>query len=108
MDRDLVVRATSGDHGAFTALVTAVHDRLFRTARLILRSDDRAADAVQDALTAAWLHIRAVRDPDRFEAWLYRLLVHACYREARRSRQRGVLELRMERTQRGAGGDSEH
>jgi RNA polymerase sigma-70 factor, ECF subfamily len=44
---------------------------------------------------AAWLHIRAVRDPDRFDAWLHRLLVHACYREARRVKRRGVVEIQM-------------
>jgi RNA polymerase sigma-70 factor (ECF subfamily) len=95
MQRDLVLRARSGDHDAFTALATEAFDGLHRTARLILRSDDRAADAVQESLLSAWLHIRAVRDPDRFDAWLHRLLVHACYREARRVRQREVVEIEM-------------
>ena len=95
MQRDLVLRARSGDHDAFTALAAEAFDRLHRTARLILRSDDRAADAVQESLMAAWLHIRAIRDPDRFDAWLHRLLVHACYREARRDRQREVVEIHM-------------
>jgi RNA polymerase sigma-70 factor (ECF subfamily) len=95
LDRDLVLRARSGDHDAFSALAAGAFDRLHRTARLILRSDDRAADAVQEALMAAWLHIHAVRDPDRFDAWLNRLLVHACYREARRVRQRDVVEIHM-------------
>ena len=95
MQRDLVLRARSGDHDAFTALAAEAFDRLHRTARLILRSDDRAADAVQESLMAAWLHIRAIRDPDRFDAWLHRLLVHACYREARRGRQRAVVEIHM-------------
>jgi len=95
MQRDLVLRARSGDHDAFTALAAEAFDRLHRTARLILRSDDRAADAVQESLMAAWLHIRAIRDPDRFDAWLHRLLVHACYREARRGRQREVVEIHM-------------
>ena len=95
MRRDLVVRARDGDHAAFTALAAAAFDHMHRTARLILRSDDRAADAVQEALTAAWLHIRAVRDPDRFDAWLHRLLVRACYREARRVRQREITEIPM-------------
>jgi len=44
---------------------------------------------------AAWLHIRAVRDPDRFDAWLHRLLVHACYREARRVKEREIEEIEM-------------
>jgi RNA polymerase sigma-70 factor (ECF subfamily) len=95
MQRDLVLRARSGDHDAFTALAAEAFDRLHRTARLILRSDDRAADAVQESLMAAWLHIRAIRDPDRFDAWLHRLLVHACYREARRGWQREVVEIHM-------------
>jgi RNA polymerase sigma-70 factor (ECF subfamily) len=103
MQRDLVLRARNGDHDAFTALATAAYQRLHRTARLILRDDDRAADAVQESLTAAWLHIRAVRDADRFDAWLHRLLVHACYREARRFKQRQVVEIHV--TAPDAGGD---
>ena len=95
MQRDLVLRARSGDHDAFTALAAGAFDRLHRTARLILRSDELAADAVQEALMAAWLHIRAVRDPDRFDAWLHRLLVHACYREARRAKHREIVEIHM-------------
>ena len=95
MQRELVLRARNGDHDAFSALAADAFDRLHRTARLILRSDDRAADAVQESLTAAWLHIRAVRDPDRFDAWLHRLLVNACYREARRAKQRQVVEIHM-------------
>ena len=95
MQRDLVIRARNGDHEAFALLTTAAFDQLFRTARLILRDEDRALDAVQDALLSAWLHVRAVRDPDRFEAWLRRLLIHACYREARRAGRRRVMELEV-------------
>ena len=107
MQRDLVLRATNGDHDAFTALATGAFDRLHRTARLILRSDDRAADAVQESLMAAWLHIRAVRDPDRFDAWLHRLLVRACYREARRGKQREVVEIQMTAPDAPAHGDAQ-
>ena len=71
MHDELVVRATGGDRDAFTALATAAFDRLYRTARLILRDDDAAADAVQEALVSAWVHIRAVRDPVHVE-WLRR------------------------------------
>src|SRR5687768_7144963 len=95
MQRDLVIRAKSGDHDAFSTLAAGAVDRLHRTAWLILRSDDDAADAVQESLLAAWLHIAAVRDPDRFDAWLNRLLVHACYRLAKRTTRRQVLEIPM-------------
>lgn len=95
LHRDLILQARTGDHDAFTALAADAFDRLHRMARLILRSDDIAADAVQEALVAAWLHIGAVRDPDRFDAWLYRLVVRACYREARQNRRQAVLENRV-------------
>jgi RNA polymerase sigma-70 factor (ECF subfamily) len=95
MQRDLVTRARSGDHDAFTTLAAGAVDRLHRTAWLILRSDEDAADAVQESLLAAWLHIAAVRDADRLGPWLNRLLVHACYRLAKRTNRRQVLEIPM-------------
>ena len=95
MQPNLVIRASNGDREAFSQLAAASFDKLFRTARLILRDDDLAADAVQDALLSAWVHIRAVREPDRFEAWLRRLLVHACYREARRAGRRRIMEIHV-------------
>src|SRR5213593_2222302 len=95
MQRDLVLRAKSGDHDAFAELAAAAVDRLHRTAWLILRSEADAADAVQESLLAAWLHIAAVRDPDRFDAWLHRLLVHSCYRLAKRTTRREVVEIPM-------------
>jgi len=95
MQRDLVLRASTGDHDAFASLATDAYGRLHRTARLILRREDLASDAVQEALTSAWLHIRAVRDPDRFDAWLNRLVVRACYQELRRTR-RGPIEVHVD------------
>ena len=95
MQRDLVIRARTGDHDAFSTLAAGAVDRLHRTAWLILRSEVDAADAVQEALLAAWLHIPAVREPDRFDAWLNRLLVHACYRLAKRTNRRNVVEIPM-------------
>lgn len=98
MQRDLVVRAQAGDVEAFSELTAAITNRLYGAARLILRHDERAADAVQDALLQAWLDLRGLRDPDRFDAWLHRLLVRACYKAAGRHRQRQVLEIRVANT----------
>lgn len=96
MQHELVRRAQAGDHDAFSALAAAAVSRLQRTARLILRDEERARDAVQETLLRAWLDIRAVRDPDRFDAWLYRVLVRACYVEAGRHRRRQTVEIRVE------------
>ena len=103
MQRDLVLRASTGDHAAFASLATDAYSRLHRTAWLILRREDLASDAVQEALTSAWLHIRAVRDPDRFDAWLNRLVVRACYTELRRAK-RGPIESSRSRAPRTATG----
>jgi DNA-directed RNA polymerase specialized sigma24 family protein len=95
MQRDLVIRAQRGDHAAFSVLATEVIGGLHRTARLILRDVELANDAVQDALVTAWLDIRGVQDADRFEAWLNRLLVRACYKVARRTRRRRLTEVAL-------------
>ena len=94
MERDLVIRAMGGDHDAFTRLASASIARMFAIARLILRETEPAEDAVQEALVAAWRDLSGLRDPDRFDAWLHRLLVRACYREARRSRRITRVEVR--------------
>jgi DNA-directed RNA polymerase specialized sigma24 family protein len=85
--RTLVDRARHGDEQAFGALVGEVGDRCIFIAHRILRDTDLAEDAVQMALVQVWRELPALRDLDRFEAWLHRILVNACYAEARRSRR---------------------
>ena len=93
--RELVERAKAGDHEAFSELGRLWVDRLYAIACVILRDSERASDATQEALVACWRDIRGLRDPDRFEAWLRRILLNACYREARRERARHVLERQV-------------
>jgi len=88
MGRELVERARQGDHDAFAELASAAIRRLDATAWLMLRDTERATDAVQTTLFRAWRDLPTLRDPDRFEAWLHRLLVHACTDEMRRARKR--------------------
>jgi RNA polymerase sigma-70 factor, ECF subfamily len=95
MQRELVERARSGDHDAFSVLARASIGRLYAIATLILRDGDRAQDAVQEALVSAWRDVRAIRDPDAWDAWLHRLTVRACYRVARRERRRDLVELHV-------------
>jgi len=108
MQRDLVVRAQGGDLDAFSALTVGLTNRLYGAARLILRDDEHAADAVQDALLQAWLDLRGLRDPDRFDAWLHRLLVRACYRAAKRRREREVTEITFDATLQPMAPDAQH
>jgi len=87
MDRDLVERARSGDQAAFADLVHQVSDTLFGIARRILRDPGLAEDVLQDALVTVWRKLPHLREPDRFEAWAYRILVNACYAAAPQNRR---------------------
>jgi RNA polymerase sigma-70 factor (ECF subfamily) len=93
MQPELVIRARNGDLDAFATLTGDHAGRLLAVARLILRDEERAADVVQEALLRAWLDLRGLRDPERFEAWLHRILVRSCYRAARTHRRRDVVEI---------------
>jgi RNA polymerase sigma-70 factor (ECF subfamily) len=87
MGQDLVERARGGDHDAFSVLAGAAISRLDAAAWLMLRDADLAMDAVQNTLVRAWRDLPALRDPARFDAWLYRLLIHACTDEIRRAKR---------------------
>src|SRR6187397_3529052 len=87
MDTDLVIRAQGGDQEAFADLVYAIADRFLAVSHRILSDIDLAEDATQQALLNVWQDLPQLRDPARFEAWSYRLLVRACYAEGRKSRR---------------------
>lgn len=86
--RELVELARNGDREAFSALAASVVDRLYATAVLILRDHSMADDATQETIVRVWRDLPTLRDPDRFDAWLRRLLVNACHDEGRRRRHR--------------------
>lgn len=88
MTPDLVQQAQRGDRAAFETLIGGAYDRLFAIAYRILRDRTAAEDATQDAVVRCWRDLRGLREPDRFEAWLHRLLVNACRDLARHNRRR--------------------
>jgi RNA polymerase sigma-70 factor (ECF subfamily) len=88
MQRQLVEQARRGDRDAYEALAAAAFHGLYALAHRILRDADRTDDAVQECLIRAWRQLPRLRDPDRFDAWLRRLLVNACHDESRRDRRR--------------------
>ena len=94
MDPTIVARAQRGDEEAFGLIVDTSGGRLHAVAHRILRDTDLAEDATQQALLDIWRDLPDLRDPARFDAWSYRLLVRACYAEGRRSR-RATPNLRL-------------
>jgi len=91
--RGLVEQAMHGDHDAFGRLAAGAIDRMHAVAWLILRDQHDAEDAVQEALVRAWRELPRLRDSDRFDAWLRRLLVNACHDVGRRHRRHAAMRL---------------
>ena len=84
--------ARAGDPAAFEAIVATRIAGAFRLAAAILGRDADPADAVQNALVAAWRELPKLRELDRFDAWFHRILVNECRMQVRRtSRSREVF-----------------
>jgi RNA polymerase sigma-70 factor (ECF subfamily) len=88
--RELVERAQRGDHDAFAALTRLFIARLDAAARLMIRDQDLARDAVQDGFISAWRSLPSLRDPDAFEGWLRSIVARSCLDILRRRGRRPI------------------
>lgn len=83
-DEDLLRSSAAGDRAAFDALVARHASAMYRFATRACTSDADAADALQEALLAAWRNAGSFRAEAAARTWLYQILVHACRRRGRR------------------------
>lgn len=95
MDRNHVLLAQGGDREAFAQVAADVSDRLYAMAHRILRDADAASDVLQIALVQIWRDLPGLRDPDRFEAWSYRIVLRCCQADRRRAR-RSLVTLTLQ------------
>lgn len=91
-ESDLISRAKRGDLDAFNSLILLHQDALFNIALRTLGDEDRAADAVQEALISAFRSLRTFHGGS-FRSWLARTVVNKCYDEYRRSSRHPTLPL---------------
>jgi RNA polymerase sigma-70 factor (ECF subfamily) len=91
-DAEVVHRVREGDREAFRVLVQRYEDLLYRTALRHTRQPDVAADLVQATFVKAYAGIWRCRDPERFGAWVYRIVVNAC-KDYLKSRRRTDVNL---------------
>jgi RNA polymerase sigma-70 factor (ECF subfamily) len=100
-DADLVERTKSGDNRGFDELVRRYRDRVYRLSTKILRHDDDAAEALQDAFLSAYRGLPNFKSESTFSTWLYRIATNASLMKLRRRREGHVS---YEQSQ---GGDSD-
>jgi RNA polymerase sigma-70 factor (ECF subfamily) len=89
----MIDRARNGDRDAFELIVRARKDAVYRLCFAILGDEADAGDAAQEAFVAAWRQLRALREPERFDAWLQRVVVNAARQAIRANRRRRTREI---------------
>ena len=92
VDEATIARARAGDHEAFRVLVEAHQGRLFRLAARVLRDEDLARDAVQEAFLKAYVSLRRFEGRSSLYTWLYRLTLNVCLDMRRRSKSDRTVE----------------
>lgn len=95
-DAAVIARVRAGDREAYRILVRRYQDGLYRHALRMIGHADTAADLVQGALVKAYSHIHRCRDPERFGAWLFRILANRCKDHLKSRRRRDVSLDSME------------
>lgn len=93
MRAELVQRARDGDSEAFGRLAAGEVQRLLAVARLIVRDRDLADDVVQETLVRCWRYLPTLRDTDRFDGWLNRILMRAVADQAKRHRRSAEVSM---------------
>jgi RNA polymerase sigma-70 factor, ECF subfamily len=87
-DRELIVRAQSGDASAQEAIVKQFSGMVFRLISRFFRSREDVEDLAQDVFLKLFTRIDQVRPDENFSGWLARVTVNTCYDELRKTRRR--------------------
>jgi RNA polymerase sigma-70 factor (ECF subfamily) len=101
-DEELVAEAQGGNEQAVRLLIQRYNQRLFRTARGLVRDDAEAEDIVQEAYVRAFSHLRSFHGDAQFATWLTRILLNVAYGRLRQ--RRPTIELSELETHAGADG----
>lgn len=102
----LVKKAKKGDGEAFVSLVKQYEDVLYRTASRMLKNDEDAADAMQDAIISAYERLHTLRKDEYFNTWLYKILLNKCNSILNKKQNFSSLDVHVLPEQRN--GDFEH
>lgn len=87
-DRELIVRAQTGDRSAQEAIVAQFAPMVFRLVSRFFRMREDAEDIAQDVFLKVFARFDQIRPDENFPGWLARVTVNTCYDELRRTRRR--------------------
>ena len=93
-DRQLIARASKGDVDAFSRLVRAYSDLVYRGAARMVGSED-AQDAAQEVWVRVWANIKSFRGESAFSTWLYRITVNTCLSVQRKESRREEVRVAL-------------
>lgn len=86
----LVSLAQKGDADAFAELYSLYYSRLYRTALSLMKRREDAEDVVMEAVSSAFRAISSLREPEKFEHWLFTLLYNTAKRRLKLNSRRGI------------------
>jgi len=92
-DEEAIRRVLAGDRDAFAVLVERYQGRAFRLAQRVLRSEEAARDAVQDAFLKAYSSLSRFQGRSSFYTWFYRLVMNQCLDARRRDKASRQVEF---------------
>jgi RNA polymerase sigma-70 factor (ECF subfamily) len=102
---DLLRRARSGDHAAFTSLIGGCDERMRRLAHRVLGDPTGADDALQDAYVKAYQNLTTFDGESAFSTWLYTIVYRTCLDQIRSRNRRAEVHLSAVGEVPSAGGD---
>lgn len=79
-DEYVVKQAITGDKEAFEQLLRLEEEKLYYTALSYVGKKEDALDAIQETACKAYLTVKQLKHPEFFSTWLFRILIHECYR----------------------------
>ena len=92
-EKKLIQQAAHGDRKAFESLITDCSGKSYGLALKMLKNQQDAEDAVQDAFLKAWRGIPAFKGNSRFDSWLYRIVYNTCLDTLRGKTRRTIYSL---------------
>lgn len=97
-DEEIVRRIVAGETQLFEIVMRRHNQRIYRTARAILRDDGEAEDVMQDAYVRAFAHLADFEGRAHFATWLTRIAVHEALARLRRGRRDRPIDDHTEET----------